>query len=161
MAGASIAAVPEDRNGRKLPDMRGLASIDEIQELFAKTDVQDAQADFEAAYASLRAGGRFDEVAERIDHEVRKYFAAVQIGDEPTIYDHLLLGLRPKDLVATFNWDPLIEAEMRLRRAGISQLPQVVVLHGNVAISACVAHQTAGLTDGRCSACGEPLEPVN
>lgn len=32
----------------------------------------------------------------------------IQIPERPTIYDQLLLNLRPKDLIATFNWDPLI-----------------------------------------------------
>ncbi len=91
---------------------------------------------------------------------VREFFAAVQIVEEPTIYDHLLLSLRPKDVVATFNWDPLIvQAELRLRQAGVHQLPQVVFLHGNVAIGVCLEHSEAGMVGGRCFTCREPLEP--
>jgi hypothetical protein len=160
-AGASIAAVPHDRNGRKLPDMRGLASIGTIQGLFQSAGITDAEDDFEASYARLRTGRQHDEIADRIDQAVREYFASVEIGDEPTIYDNLLLGLRPKDVVATFNWDPLIvQAEMRLRASGATGLPHVVFLHGNVAISACMEDETAGLTGGRCRECGKPLEPV-
>jgi hypothetical protein len=159
-AGASIAAVPRDRNGLKLPDMRGLASLPEIADLFGEADIADAQRDFEGAYARLRADGQYEEIGDRIDASVRDFFAAVQIGDEPTIYDHLLLGLRSKDLVATFNWDPLmVQAEMRLRLEGVESLPQVVFLHGNVAIYVCLADAKAGLAGERCPTCGEELEP--
>jgi len=160
-AGASIAAVPHDRNGRELPDMRGLASIEEVQRLFLSAGITDVAEDFEASYARLREEGRYEEIGDRIDQIVRDYFAGVEIGDDPTIYDHLLLSLRSKDLIATFNWDPIIvQAEMRLRAMGATALPQVVFLHGNVAISVCMEDKTAGLTGERCRDCGKPLEPV-
>ncbi|MHA1748548.1 MAG: hypothetical protein ACTSXN_02865 [Promethearchaeota archaeon] len=28
--------------------------------------------------------------------------------ESPTIYDYLILSLRKKDVIATFNWDPLL-----------------------------------------------------
>jgi hypothetical protein len=159
-AGASIAAVPVDRNGRRLPDMRGLARLPEIGEFFAEAGIADAESDFEAAYSRLRETGEHPEIGDRIDAVVREFFAAVEIVDEPTIYDHLLLCLRPKDVVATFNWDPLIvQAEMRLRLAGVHRLPQVVFLHGNIAIGVCLEHSEAGMVGGKCFSCGAPLEP--
>jgi len=159
-AGASIAAVPEDRNGRRLPDMRGLARLPEISDLFAEAEISDAESDFEAAYSRLREAGDYPEIGDRIDAVVSEFFAAVQIVEDPTIYDHLLLSLRPKDVVATFNWDPLIvQAELRLRQAGVHQLPRVVFLHGNVAIGVCLEHSKAGMVGGRCVTCREPLTP--
>jgi hypothetical protein len=32
----------------------------------------------------------------------------MEIPDHVTLYDELLLTLRSKDLIATFNWDPLL-----------------------------------------------------
>lgn len=155
-----MAAVPRDRNGLALPDMRGLASLPEIEDLFREAGIANARDDFEAAYAHLRAGRQHEEVGDRIDSIVRDFFATVEIGDEPTIYDHLLLGLRPKDLIATFNWDPLmVQAEMRLRLEGVNDLPQVVFLHGNVAIYVCLDDAKAGLAGDRCPTCGKQLEP--
>src|SRR6266540_2186596 len=84
-AGASIAAVRRDRNGRELPDMRGLASIKEIQDLFRSAGITDAEEDFEASYARLRTERGRGEIGDRIDQTVRDYFAIVEIGDEPTI----------------------------------------------------------------------------
>ena len=160
-AGASIAAVPQDRNGRPLPDMRGLAALPEISDLFESVGIADAGADFEAAYARLRSTNANAGVGDRIDQIVRDYFAAVEIGDDPTVYDHLLLGLRSKDVIATFNWDPLIvQAEARLRLAGVMNLPQVVFLHGNVAITACMDDRKAGLAGQSCPSCGRKMDPV-
>ncbi len=141
--------------------MRGLASLPEIGTLFQSAGIANAEENFEAAYAHLRAEGGHDDAGDQIDQIVRDYFAAVEIDDAPTIYDHLLLGLRAKDVVATFNWDPLIvQAEMRLRAAGIANLPQVVFLHGNVAITACMDDRNAGLVGAVCPDCGRKMEPV-
>lgn len=160
-AGASIAAMSQDRNGRPLPDMRGLESLPEIGELFRSAGITDAHGDFEAAYSRLRASGQFGEVGDQIDQIVWDYFAGIEIGDEPTIYDHLLLGLRSKDLVASFNWDPLIvQAELRLRAMGVADLPQVVFLHGNVAITACMEHRVQGNVGDSCPGCEATTEPV-
>ena len=40
--------------------------------------------------------------------EIHDYFHSLRIPPTPTLYDHLLLALRKKDVVATFNWDPLL-----------------------------------------------------
>jgi hypothetical protein len=160
-AGASIAALPDgDKNGRRLPDMRGLASLPAIRELLHQAGFDQADVDFEAAYAQIRSDGHA-EIADRIDTEVREYFADIVIVDEPTIYDHLLLSLRPKDLVATFNWDPLlVQAHDRLTLAGAIDLPDPVFLHGNVAVGACAEHHVYGDVRACCPSCGTPLEPV-
>lgn len=47
-------------------------------------------------------------VRELLDNKIREYFSCLEIPDEPNIYDLILLSLRKKDLVATFNWDPLL-----------------------------------------------------
>lgn len=59
----------------------------------------------------------------------------MELPDEPTIYDFLVLGLREKDVIATFNWDPFLM--QALRRNGFrltDKLPKATFLHGNVAV---------------------------
>ena len=75
---------------------------------------------------------------------MREYFAQLELPVEPTIYDALLLSLRDKDAVFTFNWDPfLFQAHLRLQRAGVpgSSLPTIWFLHGNVAVGYCMEHE--------------------
>ncbi|MGI8863246.1 MAG: hypothetical protein ACR2JH_02425 [Solirubrobacteraceae bacterium] len=93
-AGASIAALSAgDRNAKQLPDMHGLASVPAVRELLLLGGIGDQKVDFEAAYARIRSE-RKTEIADRIDIEVRNYFSDIEIVDEPTIYEHLLLSLR-------------------------------------------------------------------
>lgn len=160
-AGASIAAVPRDANGRSLPSMQQLATVEPIPQLLSDAGLGTGQDGFEAEYAKLRASGQHDEIADRIDTAVRNYFAGIVIPTSTTIYDHLLLALRPKDLVATFNWDPLIvQAQTRLRNAGVTELPQVVFLHGNVAVASCLEHRVEGLSGDLCPTCQTLMESV-
>lgn len=57
----------------------------------------------------------------------------MQLPDEPTIYDHLILSLRPKDLIATFNWDPFLY--QAFNRCGTKTTsPHITFLHGCVAL---------------------------
>lgn len=81
------------------------------------------------------------------------------LPDEPTIYDFLVMSLTSKDLIATFNWDPfLVQAIARAQRY-TSNIPQVVFLHGNVAVGYCADDNIMGNV-GRICKCGKPLEPM-
>lgn len=60
--------------------------------------------------------------------------SSYELPDSPTIYDFLVLSLTEKDLIVTFNWDPLlVQAICRVQRY-TSNIPQVAFLHGNVAV---------------------------
>jgi hypothetical protein len=83
----------------------------------------------------------------------------MRLPPEPTLYDLLLLSLREKDVIATFNWDPfLAEAVKRNRR--IRKLPKVLFLHGSVDVGVCLEHGTKGFLEHTCNVCGKPLEPT-
>lgn len=83
------------------------------------------------------------------------YFSEFEIPDEPTIYDVLLLSLRKKDCVATFNWDPLLlQAYQRVIRI-TKELPELLFLHGNVAVGICKKHKRGGAIMNRCPICNE------
>ncbi len=91
----------------------------------------DPSGNFEAIYSSIHKAG-LESVLTDIDAATRTYFTALQLPDEATVYDYLVLSLRSKDVIVTFNWDPLlIQAYKRWRHLG-DVLPQMVFLHGNV-----------------------------
>lgn len=161
-AGASIAALPSgDRSGKPLPDMKGLAALPDVAAAVRGAGLDPDIPDFETFYSALRISGSNDALANEIDAILRSYFADIEIVDEPTIYDYLLLSLRPADVVATFNWDPLIaQARDRLWRLGFTAMPEVVYLHGNVAIGICEPDRLAGPAGQNCIRCGKPLQPV-
>jgi hypothetical protein len=86
---------------------------------------------FEATYSEIHRAG-ITLALNALDEATHTYFAGLQLPDTPTLYDYLVLSLRPKDLIVTFNWDPLlIQAYKRWRHLG-KHLPQVAFLHGNV-----------------------------
>jgi hypothetical protein len=84
----------------------------------------------------------------------------MELPDEPTIYDHLVLSLRNKDFIATFNWDPfLVQA---IRRNGTKfKLPRVLFLHGNVEVGYCQNGHMMGNNGDLCHKCIQPLIPTS
>ena len=86
---------------------------------------------FEQIYSRLHEDGNTT-ILDELDKAVRSYFSPLSLPEQPTLYDHLVLGLRPKDLIVTFNWDPLLpQAYKRWRHLG-KVLPKLAFLHGNV-----------------------------
>ncbi len=70
------------------------------------------------------------------------------------------LCLRKKDVIVTFNWDPfLIQSRQRLLRLGVSELPILLFLHGNVAMGYCTEHKRKGGLGLRCNQCGRDFSP--
>ena len=81
-------------------------------------------------------------------------FQSLDCQHYPTIYDHLVLSLRPKDLVATFDCRSfLYQACFRNHR--IAEMPSVAYLHGSVAVGYCAKDKRKGMRGSRCSVCGE------
>ena len=78
--------------------------------------------------------------------------------DKPTLYDHLVLSLREKDLIATFNWDPFL-FDACWRNHAFAPLPHVVYLHGSVRVGYCAEDRRKGLVGTACSICGMPFTP--
>ncbi|MFZ3033357.1 MAG: hypothetical protein WA138_05030 [Parvibaculum sp.] len=130
-AGASRACCPAgDKNGRPLPLMADFVEKVEIVEIIKEAGY-DPSGNFEQIYSRMHAAGKQD-VIEKIDVAVRDYFGGLELPDAPTFYDYLVLSLRPKDSIVTFNWDPLVvQAYKRWRHLG-KVLPNLIFLHGNV-----------------------------
>lgn len=159
-AGASLAAFPDgDRNGRKLPLMRNLVEIIGLETLLQSHGITTGYDDFESLYDSLSDSNEHKALLLELEDKIRSYFSAMRLPDEATIYDLLLLSLRQKDVIATFNWDPFL-AEAVKRNRHIKDLPRIIFLHGNVDVGACIEHKTKGFLEHKCSVCGKQLEAV-
>ena len=132
-AGASRACcLTGDRNGRKLPLMNDLVECVGIEDIICKSGY-DPNTNFEAIYSQIYRDGNTSALRE-LDDVIRQYFAEIVLPEEPTIYDYLMLSLRPKDIIVSFNWDPLLpQAYKRWRHLG-AVLPEMRFLHGNIDI---------------------------
>jgi hypothetical protein len=95
-----------------------------------------------------------------IDKAVRTYFAHLALPDDANLYDLLYLCLRQKDAIFTFNWDRfLLQSRTRIAGLGVSNLPQLFFLHGNVLVGFCVEDQMSRLLGDTCRRCRKPLVP--
>src|SRR5258708_5160143 len=129
-AGASRATCPDgDKNGRALPLMSDFVEVLGLRSILEGWNV-DAERNFEEIFSELWEKGQTRKI-EQIQNAVKGYFDELELPERPTIYDHLVLSLRREDLIATFNWDPLLmQAYARSSRAGM-MLPLLAFLHGN------------------------------
>jgi hypothetical protein len=155
-AGASIAATyPNgDKNGKKLPSMDNFLELLELNELIDSTGLTFASKNFEDIYSAIHASCEHQEILEELEKRVYSYFYELELPEKPNIYDYLVLSLREKDFIATFNWDPFL-AQAILRNQKQFKMPQVLFLHGNVAIGACPNRCSMGFAIGKCPKCGE------
>jgi hypothetical protein len=159
-AGASYAAFPNgDKNGRKLPLMDNFVEALKLSKILSRANIDFDSENFEAIYDKLYQSEKFNGIRVELEEAIYDYFLRMAIPDEPTIYDHLLLSLRGKDVIATFNWDPLLVQAYR-RNCKIAELPRLIFLHGNVAIGYCEKDKVLGINGNLCSKCHKPLIPT-
>jgi hypothetical protein len=157
-AGASLAALPKgDRCGKRLPLMNNLIEVCGLAGVLSDAGI-DVTRNFEDLYAELSDTPQYHKLLDGINDHVEDYFASLKLPEQPTIYDTLVLSLRPKDLIATFNWDPFLY-QACWRNHAAAPLPRVVYLHGNVAVGYCLAHRKKGMFGDRCSVCGTFYTP--
>lgn len=155
-AGATKAAVPFDRSGKQLPLLREIAADLNLRTLFPGALRDLAESDFEGAYSRLLDIETAKPQAAEIENAILQYFSQLELPPEPTLYDALMLSLREKDAIFTFNWDPfLIQTMGRLARHGARRLPKVFFLHGNVAVGYCERDRVSGCAGALCSKCGQ------
>jgi len=160
-AGASYAAFPKgDRNGLKLPLMNNLVCVLGIESVFSKHGIEYSGDNFEATYDALVCSGNYSELVHEIEMLVESYFSEMLLPDEVTIYDYLVLSLRPKDIIATFNWDPFLAQafQRNMDVIGFKNMPQIAFLHGNVAMGLCVDCKSKGWRYNTCDSCNKQFE---
>ena len=135
-AGASIASTYRnaERNGKKLPSMDNFIEIVGLQDIVDKVPSNLRAKNFEKLYTNLHNHNPNSQLLSEIESRIQDYFGDMQLPDEPTIYDYLVLSLRSKDLIATFNWDPFLYQAWIRNKKFTNDLPHLSFLHGNVAI---------------------------
>lgn len=161
-AGASRAALANgDANGRILPLMANLLQvIPSIRGLLLEAGLEIDDSDFESTYGRIAKDDAYGAVTSRIETAIYDYFNLLALPPTPTIYDHLVMALREKDVIATLNWDPLLlQAAQRCSMPGVS-LPRLLFLHGNVLAGFCETDSVHGYRGSRCSRCGQDLKPA-
>lgn len=148
-AGASVAAFPNgDANGKILPVMNSLVEIVALKSLLEEHKITSTE-NFELIYSKLQN----DQLKNKIEMKIFDYFSSLALPKTVTHYDRLLLSLRKKDAIFTFNWDPFLW-DSWVRNNGIASLPQIYFLHGNVRIGSCDKHpQKYGYRSYRCDIC--------
>jgi hypothetical protein len=109
-AGASIAAslYQPKEFPKQLPSMANLVEIIGLEDLVDQLPPDLRKNNFEDLYDSISGNSKWNHIKLKIEKRVYKYFSSMKLPDKPTIYDYLILSLRPKDMIATFNWDPFL-----------------------------------------------------
>lgn len=160
-AGATIAAIPKgDKNGKRSSVMSGLIEKLHLEDVLSGIELKTRSDNLEDIYSELHARPECHEALAELEKRLYDYFASLELPDSPTVYDFLILSLTSKDVIATFNWDPLlIQAYVRCRMI-TDNLPHIFCLHGNVGMGYCSEHREFGTTDAVCPVCGKVLPPT-
>jgi hypothetical protein len=149
-AGASKAALPSgDANGLEVPLT---ADIPRVCGLLGLDASLKSVKNFEAYFSDLKD----QDLRTEIEKRIRDYFSKLKLPNKATLYDYIVLSLRNKDVIATFNWDPFIWQAFQ-RNCKEAEMPTALFLHGTVAVGHCLKDMTVGKTGQRCSKCGKPF----
>lgn len=158
-AGASYAVLPNgDRNGKKLPLMSNLVETLELSELLYQYGIEPPYDDFEAIYSDIAINSSLSELRTKLEETIEDYFSDLELPSCPTLYDHLVLSLRPKDIIATFNWDPFLTQAVIRNLEFIKKPPVILFLHGNVTYRYCDDCKIGLPNKFFCNKCGKQLK---
>ncbi|NLA25845.1 MAG: hypothetical protein GX878_00460, partial [Firmicutes bacterium] len=130
-AGASIAAIPEgDKNGKETSVMLNFIDKLDMNDILYGVPLNTKSNNLEDIYSELVSLEKYKKVRLELEARIYDYFSSLEIPDEPSVYDFLILSLTSKDLIATFNWDPLLlQAYQRVNKL-TKNLPELAFLHG-------------------------------
>lgn len=134
-AGASVAATIRDplSDGKKLPVMNNFIDVVGLTDIVNGLPAYIKSDNFELLYSNLYLDDPNSKPIKEIERRAYDYFKTLKLPEVPTIYDYLVLSLRSRDLIATFNWDPFLY-QAWVRNYGKGDKPYIAFLHGNVAI---------------------------
>jgi hypothetical protein len=160
-AGASIAACNNwGAIGGRPPSMQDIVDILELREAVSQAGYDPDKIGFEDLYDELASSGKHPALRGLIEDRVNSHFSSLSLPGSPTIYDYLILGLREKDIIATFNWDPfLMQAYMRNEVVTKTRRPRIAFLHGNVLVGLCEDDRMSGINGQSCPKCGKAFTP--
>lgn len=159
-AGASIAACRTDKNGKTVPALANIHKVLGLTEKlssygFSKEELEN----FELLFSNINGKPEWIELQNYLENKVREYFKKLELPDEPTIYDYLVLSLTEKDAIVTFNWDPFLMQAYR-RNLLVGNLPQLIFPHGNVGVGLCYNCKVKGYADCLCPKCFKELSDM-
>ena len=141
-AGASKACIPNgDKNGLNTPCMDEFFEIEFFKDLLDGVSLETKSRNLEIVYSEIYEKSlvykKYRKIRDKLEKRIRDYFSKFQLPDTPTIYDYLIMSLTNKDLIASFNWDPLLAqsyGRVANMLGGVECLPKIAFLHGNVGI---------------------------
>lgn len=138
-AGATMAAIPNgDKYGNRCSAMDDFIENMGLQDILHDCDIQTTSRNLETIFSELSERPECVDIKNALESQIWNKMGKLVIPDTPTAYDYLLLSLRYKDHVFSFNWDNLlIQSYQRLQSQFTVDLPQIHFLHGNVGISFC------------------------
>src|SRR5690606_36278664 len=145
------------RYGRRIPLMKNIVEVVGLENDLRDTHTE-LHGDFESLYSRLYTDSPEADIIRRVERQIETYFGKLELPNYPTLYDLLLLSLRDKDVVFTFNWDPFL-FDARKRLEGVAPLPAIYHLHGNLRMGMCIDCGDYGELGDHCSECGRPLTP--
>lgn len=159
-AGASIAACKIDKNGKEVPLLKNIHKILGLTDELKKYNFSDEQMeDFEKLFSDINGKVEYKDLQEKLEYEVCDYFSKLQLPDEPTLYDYLILSLTEKDAIISFNWDPFLMQAYR-RNICVGNLPELIFPHGNSGVGLCYDCKIKGYADCLCPNCFKELEQM-
>lgn len=160
-AGASKDAMPYgDAEGRCLPVMSEFVGKLGLTDYIQRIPGVPYTDNIEDVYSWLADNEQFAEERFVVENKIRDYFSNITLPSTLTKYDLLVLSLRSKDCIATFNWDGLLVQAYRRMQKITTDLPQMVFLHGNVEVGYCTECNTYGYWFAKCHKCGNSLQSV-
>ena len=161
-AGASVAAILNgDRNGKKISAMAGFIDKLDMGDTIKNCNLSTTSDNLEDIYMELYDRPECDDARKDLEKRIEEYFLSFKIPDKPTAYDFLLLGLTKKDLVATFNWDPILLQAYERCSEITKNLPELAFLHGNVGVGLCEKDKVAiPISRGSCPRCGGTIKSI-
>ena len=127
-AGATRAAFPKrDRNGKLIPLMCDFIEILHLESIIRKHGIEVSTiGNFELFFSDLFLDNSNKPLIKETENTIYDYFSDLMLPDYPTLYDHLILSLSKKDIIATFNWDPFLwQAGMRIYNRISDKIPKI------------------------------------
>ncbi len=108
--------------------------MDNFIEIVGLTDIVEALPEklkaknFEQLYSNLYNNNPSSDEVLEIESRVYNYFKDMKLPEnEAAIYDFLVLSLRPRNLIATFNWDPFLYQAF-VRNGKIADMPYLAFM---------------------------------
>ncbi|WP_205598611.1 hypothetical protein [Clostridium niameyense] len=121
--------------GKKISSMSEFIETSLIKDTIKSIETPINSDNLEEIYCELYDRPEHKELLDKLEKDIEDYFSDFKICDKPTVYDFLILALTKKDLIASFNWDPLlVQAYERVSKI-TDNLPKIVFLHGNVSLT--------------------------